>query len=501
MSEHILIIGGGIAGLNAALALQDDTRTLTILDRDPPPPETSADEAFDNWERKGVGHLRHSHAFLARLYILLRDKYPDLLQDLLDAGCRSLTFQDTVPIMLKDRYEPRPSDADLSILTSRRTTLEFIMRRYVSALPRVSLVSDTRVTGYRFARTDDGTLKTTGVQILQDGNEQELDADIVINACGKNDLGFDWLADEGITPRMDREEAGILYYTRHYRLKPGQKEPERGLMPGAADLGYLKYGVFPADNGCFSITLAVPEIETELRRAIIRPENFDQISRSIAGLESWIDPDRTDPTSRVFGMGELKSHWRYMVEDGKPLVQNYFAMGDTLIRTNPLYGRGCSFAAVEAQALSNALNASTDPIARACAYDAEVTREIRPYYENMVKEDLAAMRRAKNGLNPHYKAGIRARFLKSFVEDAINIALRSDIHLFRQAMQGFHMLQHPTDWLKQPGNFAKVLWVWMKGKRLNRRYYLPKLGPNRTEMLTALELSPTLDWEKLQKPA
>ena len=30
-----------------------------------------------------------------------------------------------------------------------------------------------------------------------------------------------------------------------------------------------KFGVFPGDNGCFSITLCVPEVEEELRKKIV----------------------------------------------------------------------------------------------------------------------------------------------------------------------------------------------------------------------------------------
>jgi len=42
MREKILVAGSGIAGLGAALALGGGSRDVTILDRDPPPPEGSA---------------------------------------------------------------------------------------------------------------------------------------------------------------------------------------------------------------------------------------------------------------------------------------------------------------------------------------------------------------------------------------------------------------------------------------------------------------------------
>jgi 2-polyprenyl-6-methoxyphenol hydroxylase-like FAD-dependent oxidoreductase len=38
-TRNVLVAGAGIAGLGAALALGDGTRRVTILDRDPPPPD------------------------------------------------------------------------------------------------------------------------------------------------------------------------------------------------------------------------------------------------------------------------------------------------------------------------------------------------------------------------------------------------------------------------------------------------------------------------------
>ena len=64
---RILVAGAGISGLGAALALTGEGRTVEIIERDSPPPNTDPNGIFDTWKRLGVAHLRHSHGFMARL--------------------------------------------------------------------------------------------------------------------------------------------------------------------------------------------------------------------------------------------------------------------------------------------------------------------------------------------------------------------------------------------------------------------------------------------------
>src|SRR5262245_44061775 len=75
---RIVIVGGGNAGLGTARACARDGDEVTILDRDDTPMPPTADAAF-SWERTGVPQVRHSHAFLARLRNLLRDRAPDVI--------------------------------------------------------------------------------------------------------------------------------------------------------------------------------------------------------------------------------------------------------------------------------------------------------------------------------------------------------------------------------------------------------------------------------------
>jgi 2-polyprenyl-6-methoxyphenol hydroxylase-like FAD-dependent oxidoreductase len=493
MPEKVLVIGAGMAGLWTALALAPTGREVVLLERDPAPPPGGADAAFADWTRRGVGQLRHSHAFLARLRNLIRDEHPALLADLLAEGCRELPFEDGLTSIHRRTYRPEPVDRDLVILTSRRTTLELVIRRYVERLPNVSLLSETFVKDLRIE--PGGPPRVTGVR-LQAG--RELDADLVVDAAGRTTDFPDALRAAGAAIPQESEPSGVVYFTRHYRLRPGQDEPPRGKVPATGDLDYLKFGVFPGDNGCFSVTLCLPEVEEELRRAIVRPEVFDTICHALPGVAPWIDDARSQATSKVFGMGDLQSRWNDFAPGGRAGVLGYFAVGDSLARTNPLYGRGCSFAAVSATALREALEASADPAERLVRYQARANEELRPYYDVMRDADRTAMRRARQAMTPGARPGLRQRLTKRFLDDGVTIAIRSDPDLMRAFLRGFHMLEHPQAWLKRPRNLAKVLGYWARGRKANAEAYRPPGGPGRREMLERLGLAPDADAGRLQ---
>ena len=221
-----------------------------------------------------------------------------------------------------------------------------------------------------------------------DGAPISLMADVVVDASGKSGFTIEQLMEEGAGIREESESAGILYFTRHYRFLLGKTEPERNENPPpTGDLGFLKFGVFPGDNGNFSITIAIPEIEMELRKSILDPEVFHQITLMLPGLRPWTNSQQSESTSKVFGMGDLVSRWRDLVIDGKPATRGYFALGDTLIRTNPLYGRGCSFAAVGAQQLRKTLDEIADPTQRAILLHQRLEAELRPFYLTQRRQD------------------------------------------------------------------------------------------------------------------
>jgi 2-polyprenyl-6-methoxyphenol hydroxylase-like FAD-dependent oxidoreductase len=496
--ENIVVLGAGVAGLCVALALAPTGRKITLLERDAPLPEGGAEAVFDDWRRRGATQLRHSHAFLARLRKLISEEHPELLEALRAAGARELRFADGIPGPMKARYVARAEDDEMAIIVSRRTTLEMVIRRHVERSPNVTIRSGVFVTGLVSDRDAAGRLTARGFA-LQNG--ETCLGDIVIDAGGRGSPMIDWLRDAGATPPEAAEPCAILYYTRFYELLDGQVEPARGRHAPNGDLGYLKFGVFPADNGTFSITMAVPEVEGALRAAVVRPETFEAICQRLPGLTDWTDAARARPVSKVYAMGDLQSRWREMAPEGRPVVMNAFCVGDSLVRTNPLYGRGCSFAAIEAHALRDVLGETSDSAARAQLYSERTRALLQPFYDDMRTQDRAAARRALNGLDRAYKPTWRARLLRRFIEDGVGVAIREDPELFRAAMRGFHMLDPPRAWLTRPANLGKVFRAMARGRKANARFYAEKPGPDRWEMFAQLGLPPAADLERLRAAA
>ncbi|MEQ1888146.1 MAG: FAD-dependent oxidoreductase [Alphaproteobacteria bacterium] len=211
-----IVIGAGISGLAAALALGSLGWRVQVIERDSAPPSGGPEAAFADWARRGVAQMRHSHVFLSRLTNLMRDYYPDLLAEMHGAGCRILEFRDGLPPGLLENYVPVPQDADLSFVSSRRVTLELVLRRHVAGMPDVEIIQGSRVTGLLYdAQTS--ALRVTGVEMENSDGARRMDADLTIDASGRGSRCPAWLQKAGVTVAEESAPAGIFYFTRCVR--------------------------------------------------------------------------------------------------------------------------------------------------------------------------------------------------------------------------------------------------------------------------------------------
>ena len=475
-------MGAGVAGLSTALALSRQGHDVTVIERDTTTVPDSPDAAFEQWERRGAPQVHHSHAFLARLRNLLRDRAPEVLAHLLAAGATEIRFADNPPPTLVDR-DPRPGDEDLVALACRRTTFEWVLRRHALAAGGVRLVEgavDRLVTD---GQTAPGVPHVTGVGLAGGG---EIRGDVVVDASGVRSRLPAWLAAIGAGPVSEREkDTGIVYSSRFYRLLPGQ-EPPALEGPVLGDLDYLKYAVFIGDNRTFSITFGLHADDSELRQ-VLRPGPFTVVAATLPGTRRWIDEHRSEPMTGVQVMARLVNRRRRFVADRRPAATGVFAVGDSAICTNPLYGRGCALAMVHAYLLADTLaEHHADPAAAALAF-AEVTRrELEPWYSAAVAQD----RQARQGLDvpldgddEGIELPVDAETMRSVMRDGILPAARSDPVVYRAFLRVFNLLDPPNAIMADADVVGRVLAAW-QGR--HDREPLPPLGPTRDQMLRIL---------------
>ncbi len=482
-----VVLGGGTAGLAAALALSRAGHEVTLVERDAAAPPAAPEQAFAGWHRPGVPQLGHSHAFLARLHQLLLARAPDVRDALIAHGARELRFLDQLPPGLEDA-EPAPGDDELVLLACRRAVFEWVLRRVVAGEAGVTWRGGLRATGLVADADGSGPPRVRGARVRGPAGEETLPADWVVDASGRGSPLPAWLARHGVRVPEEEEETGIVYFSRFFRLRDGAAAPE-GLGLVGADLGYMKYGIFPGDRDFFSLTLAVPSDDAELGW-LRQPGAFARASEAIPAAREWTEPARAVPISRVRGMAGLRNRCRRLVEDGRPLALGVHAIGDAAVCTNPLYGRGCALAFVHAFLLADALAAHRDPGDRALALDEATRRELEPWYRAARDQDrdgiaaAAALRRGEDPFETNRPDGSvdpRAA-MRSILRDGFLPLVRTDIDALRAFVRAFNLVDPPDAPMRNAALLPRVLAEHARRHAREEVF----LGPPRDEMLEAL---------------
>ncbi|MGZ4795690.1 MAG: FAD-dependent oxidoreductase [Acidimicrobiia bacterium] len=461
----IVIVGGGVGGLAAALALGRAGHAVTIVEADALPEESTPEAAFAA-SRKGAPQAHQTHGFLARIVRELRQHAPDVLDDLLAAGC--FTLPTTVNL-----GPARPGDDDLAVLVVRRTTFEWVLRHAALGEANVSVLTAS-VAGLDVAPDPGGPPTVTGV-VLADG--ERLAADAVVAANGRRSAIPDWFVAAGVDLPETIHPSGLMYLTRWYHrdaASAAELDPKLG-----GDLGFVKYLAVPGDGDTLSITLAIRPDDAELRAALLDADGFDRACRMLPGPDQFLRDGGLVPIGGVRPMGGLLNRWReFTDDDGEPRVLGFHALGDAHTCTNPLYGRGCSLALVQAFALAQAFTTyPDDPVARGREYEAVNQREVRPSFDFAVQLD-------RMGADPAGRsAGAGSTDPATRALAAVFTAAATDPVLGRGVLRFWNLLAGFEDLMADPEFMARAMEVMG-----NPDDYAPTEpdGPRRRDVLAAL---------------
>jgi len=443
-----IVLGGGIAGLAAARLLTRHYARVVVLERDTRPDAAEPESAFGAWQRRGVPQFRHSHAFLARLRLVLLAHLPEVLDRLRALGVRELGLAQLAPPGVT--LAPEDGDDEVVLLACRRATFEWALRECVRGRPGVELREGVSVAGLSVAARDGRRPSVTGVR-LTDGSVMR--AALVVDATGRRSRAPAWLGAIGAPlPRELCADTGTFYYTRFYRRRHGRApRGTTGLVAG--DLGWVKVAIFPGDNASFSISVGAPVDDGSLR-GLSEPARFEAFVRAFPAVAPWrargVSVPIDGPPTPVLVMGHLRNRLRRFVDREGPLAAGFFAIGDAAYHSNPVYGRGATSAIVQAALLDEALGRHPGDVrAAACFLDRESESQLRPFWEAAVAGDRRAL-----GEVPSRKV---TDPLAWFFDQGLLPASRVDPVIFRALMRIFNMLEPPERLFTDPGLLVRSL--------------------------------------------
>ena len=442
-AREILIIGGAISGLMSALALARRGFTVTIIEQDAGELPETIDNIFQDWNRKGAPQTRHTHLFLAKLYQLIRNREPGLLKKLQEAGAIERTFIDLANASF-DNPEFVEGDDEIAMIGCRRIVFEWVLRRYLLDTGLVKFRDGIKVIGLKSDRQSDGIPVITGIKTkFADGSLKEIPGDLIIENCGARSKIRDWLKSVTDIPmHQESSPSGIFYSSRFYQLLEGEKPPSDDLAI-AGDLGYVRFGIAPADNNTFSVTLLGYSDDKDVRR-LLKTEHFDTFVKNTPLMWAWVNPEKARPLTDAIGMANFDNVHRSLIVDGNPIALGIIMIGDSATRLNPEGGAGCSLATVSAMAFADMYSHDKSLYQLAMENEEIVQEQVMPWFHVQVETDLRKIR-AKKALDKR-EPGEKPEENPNNNETNIALASAEDIRVLRRMYRVSQMLEEAVDW-------------------------------------------------------
>jgi 2-polyprenyl-6-methoxyphenol hydroxylase-like FAD-dependent oxidoreductase len=332
MKNRAIVIGGSIGGLLAGVALAGSFQEVLILEKAELPDEPVP--------RPSVPQGQHAHGLLAGGLEALEALLPGLFAELERAGCPSGdNLRDAAWIFAGRRLAV--GDGGVRGMTLARPLLENAVRIRAMQLPNLRLRTGCRATGLL---RQNGRI--TGLRVRHgSAAEEDLHADLVVDASGRGSKLPEWLEAIGVAPPRVEEVALETRYT------------SRIYSRDVRDLGGAIALVIVADPTCRrgGIALALDERRWMVSQYTIgeqeRPPSDHAGYLAFAGRLA--SPELAEILSRAEPLGDAATlrfpgsiRRRYAAK--RDLPEGLIVCADALSSFNPTFGQGITVAAKQA---------------------------------------------------------------------------------------------------------------------------------------------------------
>ncbi|MEU5879205.1 FAD-dependent monooxygenase [Spirillospora sp. NPDC047279] len=392
--DHVVVIGGSMAGLLAARVLSDHFDRVTLVERDRFPDAAAS--------RPGLGQARHLHVFWSRGLEIAEELFPGLEDELRTAGVPEIRVPADLLWMTPAGWRRRFESTRL--MTLSRDLLDFTIRSRLAKDERVKVIDGREAIDLV---ADNG--RVTGLRTRERGTTEPgetLTADLVIDATGRSSKTPEWLEQLGFpAARRTLIDPQLGYASRNYAIPDGFDPGWKALYLQARAPGTRTGALFPQEGGRWIVSLFgvgrdfPPTDEDgflEFAKSLRSPVLYEAI-REAEPLTPIVSYRRT---SNVRHHYERMSRW----------PERLMTIGDSLCAFNPLYGQGMSVAAKSALTLDACLRDGGDLDGLARRFHRRVVKNAAGPWLVATGEDL------RYDTTEGGSAGLQTRILNRYVD-------------------------------------------------------------------------------------
>ncbi len=454
--NHAVVIGGSMAGLLTARVLTNHFERVTVVERDRFPEHPQF--------RPGVPQSRHVHVLLSKGKQILEQLFPGIMIDLETAGALKIDWTAEFPCYSLFGWEPRFRSQLKSCLCSRYL-LEAMVRQKLATYDNLQFLEGTQVTDLL---SNVSNSRIRGVKVKSNSQEQDLTADLVVDASGRNSSLPKWLSALGYqAPEETVINSFLGYSSQWYEFPEGFQADWKVLATATKPPNDRRAGIiYSVENNCWVVTLYginkdyPPTDETgflEFARSLRTPIIYELIKEA-------------QPISPVYSYRRTENCLRHYDKLSR-LPDGIVAIGDAVCCFNPVYGQGMTVGALGAIALNECLQNHPSLNGFTKGYQKQLAAVNSTPWLMATGEDLRW--EGTEGAKPDWIT----RLMQQYLDRVVLLSVERP-EVYQKYLEVMQLTQPPTI-LFQPDVMAKILGQIVKNyQKLEQKHQgqnIPKL--------------------------